>query len=263
MPPPRRKETTEVQRAKVLTWYIAGRTIWEIVIEEGIPRAIVYNIIRRAREHPNHPIKNTEWSGGPGKLTETAKRKLVRHATLHSWDTIAAIWTPGKSGVHLSRNTVRRTLAASGVYRRKAWRKPFLKQEHQKERLRWCREYKRFTKKIGGMFINKNVKYRIRCILCIWKGIWAFLHRERIRAHQAHQEGQIPLRGTLKKSEYTHLMQFDPPDAPDAPWCAHNAKNAHFPYQMHKMHSDAPNARPQKIWIFPWCYLIKWSNIWG
>lgn len=93
MLPPRRKETTEVQRPKDLTWHRAGKTIRAIVVKEGTPRSTVYDIIRRARERPDNHTQNAQRPGRPERLSETAKRKLVQHAAMHSQDTIIALRT--------------------------------------------------------------------------------------------------------------------------------------------------------------------------
>ena len=144
--PPKRSETTEAMRAAVLTWHKAGKSIREIVTQEKIARSTVYDIIRRARERPDDPLANKPRSGRPEKVLKTGQRKLVRHATWYTQDNLAALATPGKSGAKLFKPTVHKILSRFGVHRRKARRKPYLKKEHRKEQVRWCRAFQHFTK---------------------------------------------------------------------------------------------------------------------
>lgn len=112
---PHRRGTTEIERAEILVWHEAGKSIREIVMRTGKARSTVHDIIKQARERPKNPITNAKRVRRPPKLSETVKRKLVRHTTSNPQDTLAALATLSKSGTRICKSTVRTVLANSGV----------------------------------------------------------------------------------------------------------------------------------------------------
>ena len=147
MPPSKRRELTEAERSEILTWHKAGKSIRQIKALVNRSESTIHGVIRRAKERPENPTATAKRSGRPAKLTVTAKRKLVRYATQNPRDTLAMLTTPSKSGSRLAKGTVRTVLKASGVHRRKARKKPYMGKAHRQERVRWCNEFKHFTKR--------------------------------------------------------------------------------------------------------------------
>lgn len=110
------RETTEAERVEILTWHQAGKSLCQIKAIVKKPQTTIYDIIKRAQERPDNPVATAKRSGRPPKLSATAERKLVRHATTHTQDTLAMLTIPSKSGSQFSKPTVRKVLKTVGVH---------------------------------------------------------------------------------------------------------------------------------------------------
>ena len=143
---PKRSKTTEAMRAAILIWHKASKSIREIVIQEKIACSTIYNTICKAKEQPDDLLVYKLQSGRPKKVFKTGQHKLVCHATCYTQDNLAALATPGKLGTKLFKSTVRKILNRFGVHRRKLRRKSYMKKEHKKEQICWCKAFQHFTR---------------------------------------------------------------------------------------------------------------------
>ena len=129
------------QRTEVWTLYLEGKTLTQIRAITFIPKSTTSDIIARAKVNTGlDRFINSKRSGAPIKVTAQAERRLIRAAGNDTRATLAALATPSKSGFQLSRTTVRAILKRNGKGRRRARKKPFLKEEHKKRRLLFNKE---------------------------------------------------------------------------------------------------------------------------
>ena len=142
---PKRKQTTEAERAAILALRRAGLSYSQISAQEGHKRPTVQKICERAKQHPENPLKLQPRSGRPPKLSKRRERALIRHTLANPRDNLQALATPSKSGVQLHKDTVRIILKRNKVTRCRARKKPFLKPEQKAARLRWAKEHVKWT----------------------------------------------------------------------------------------------------------------------
>ena len=136
-----RRETTVDQRTEVWTYYLQGKSLTQIHLLTFIPKSTCSNIITRAKAKTGQDrFTNAKRTGAPKKVTIQAERRLIRAAGKDTKATLAALATPSKSGIQLCRSTVRTILKRNGKGRRRARKKPFLKEEHKKRRLLFRKE---------------------------------------------------------------------------------------------------------------------------
>ena len=131
-----RRETTKEKRADVWAWYKVGKTYSEIRRLTELTKSTVAKIIQRKKKRTGQDrFSNAPRPGRPPKLTPKAKRRLLRAASQDTRVTLAALSTPSKSGIKLSRTTVRKVLKKHGKARRRARRKPYLSKVHKRRRV--------------------------------------------------------------------------------------------------------------------------------
>ena len=131
-----RRETTKEKRAEVWTWYKAGKTYSEIGRRTDLTKATVAGTIRREKRKTGQDrFSNAPRPGRPPKLTPKAERRLLRAASQDTRATLAALSTPSKSGIKLSKTTVRKVLKKHGKARRRARRKSYLSKVRKRRRV--------------------------------------------------------------------------------------------------------------------------------
>jgi transposase len=126
-----RRETTVEERVEVWTWYKSDKTISEIGRLTGLPRSTCSDIIKRAKlATGKDKFSSKPRAGAPPKITPKAERRLMRAAWNDTQAPLLALGTPSKSGVKISRRTVRGILKRNGKARRRPRRKPYLSKRH-------------------------------------------------------------------------------------------------------------------------------------
>jgi transposase len=140
-----RREHSAEKVAIILNMHSLGYSASKISVETDIPKSTVTRITRRANLHPDKSFEPTKRSGRPSKLTKRAERALLRHVAKYPSDTITALSTPSKSGYRLHPNTTRRYLQKNEIYAFRPRRKPFLTNKHKRARLKWAKEYIKWT----------------------------------------------------------------------------------------------------------------------
>ena len=142
----KRCELSQTKRAAIWALYKAGKTYSEIKRLENVPKSTIGDTILRCKEieASGRPVtfESRPRPGAPVKLTARAARRLVRAAVKERREPLEALRTPSKSGVHLSRKTVRVTLKLHGKARRKARRKPWVSPKNKKKRRTFYVTYK-------------------------------------------------------------------------------------------------------------------------
>ncbi|KAI9779357.1 MAG: hypothetical protein M1816_003604 [Peltula sp. TS41687] len=71
-PKPKRRQTTEAERAAIWALRRAGFSYGEISKREGHARSTVRSVCQRAEQHPDAPLKLKPRSGRPPKIHEPA-----------------------------------------------------------------------------------------------------------------------------------------------------------------------------------------------
>ena len=137
-----RREVSDIQRSAVVTWHKAEKSSRQIAALEDLPRSTILSIIHRSRLHPEDLIHTKKRSGRPSKVSERDIRQLRHTAEADNDLCLAELSTPSKSGHNLYRNTTRKILRKTGIFRQKARVKPYLSPAHRKARRKWCEEHK-------------------------------------------------------------------------------------------------------------------------
>ena len=139
----KRKELTEGQKGLIWARYEDGDSVTTIAKKTKHPRSTITSFINRTRLLKDLSFQNRPRSGRPLKASERDQRALLRHANLHTKDTLQALGTPSKSTHSLSVNTVRRILVKHGKAKRKPRTKPFVSRVNKKKRLEWAKAEKK------------------------------------------------------------------------------------------------------------------------
>ena len=151
-----RREHSSETIAMILALKKVDKTVAEIARVVEIPEQSVRTILRRAETQPDQPYRKPRRTGRPPKLTERARRRLIRHMEANPRDNLLALSTPSKSGSKIHRNTVRKYLKGAGYFRYKARKKPYLTAKHKKARLAWAKEHLNWTLKDWANMIWMN-----------------------------------------------------------------------------------------------------------
>jgi transposase len=134
-----RRERSEREIAAVLVLHAKGYSAQEIDDEINVPKSTVTRIIRRATNSSDKWYHHKKRPGRPPALTTRAHRRLIRYVDQNPKETLLALCTPSKSGTLLSRTTTRKYLQKGERYAFRPRKKPFLKPEHKKARVRWAK----------------------------------------------------------------------------------------------------------------------------
>jgi len=90
-------------------------------------------------------VSDLKKSGRPCLLSERGHRDLVILAKKSPFCGPLQLVEGSKCYPSMCRSTIQRYLRKSGLYGRKAAKKPMLTEEHMKRRLNWCKAYSNFT----------------------------------------------------------------------------------------------------------------------
>ena len=138
---PRRSEN---QRRAVLEMHNRGSSYGEISAILGIPRSTCSDIVRRFSERGN--LRDRVSCGRPRILDERGDREIVRRLNDPSTSTAAAVGRQFRSeGLHISDDTVRRSLRRRGLQARVKSKKPLLTKKHRSRRYLWAKRCRNAT----------------------------------------------------------------------------------------------------------------------
>jgi hypothetical protein len=156
-----RKETSPGKRRAVWTRYLDGHSVPAIMRLENLPCSTVRSIIERAKLCGSDSFKSRPRSGALKITTDRDDRALLRAANKDTKASLYALATLSKSTKRLGRNTVRKILRNAGKRKRRPRKKPFLKPEHKKARLIWCKEEKRLKRDYNKVCWSDEVTFHI------------------------------------------------------------------------------------------------------
>jgi hypothetical protein len=139
-----RREHSDRETATILVLHAKGYNAREISGENDVPKLKINAIIRRATNSPDGWYHREKRPGRPPALDTRARRRLIRYIDRHPRETLAALCTPSKSGTLLSKSAARKYLKKGERYAFLPRKKPILKPEHKKERLRWAKIRRRW-----------------------------------------------------------------------------------------------------------------------
>lgn len=146
--PRKRQETTEVQRAQVITLRGVGLSYAKIAEKTGIKKTTCFDIVKRDEER-REPDTKTPYtasaprSGRPLKMTRRQRRYLI-HLAKRSRRAPLGILCRSIT-IRVSMKTARGVLKQAGLQRRRAKRKPYLSKIQKLKRLLWCKERRNWT----------------------------------------------------------------------------------------------------------------------
>lgn len=143
-----RKETTEAQRAQVITFREVGLSYAKIAERTGIPKTTCFDIVKRDQEHRKEGeltpyTASAPRSGRPEKLTRREKRHLISIAKRERRVSLGILTRSITTKVCMK--TARKVLANAGLRRRRAKRKPYISPLQKLKRFLWCKERRNWT----------------------------------------------------------------------------------------------------------------------
>lgn len=135
------KELSKDLREKVIELYKTGKGYKKISKQLRMPISSVQTLIKKWKMRDSVETKSR--SGRPTKVSATTARKIVRDAKKNPQITSAKIQDSlKKSGVVVSRCTIRRHLKKNGLHGRVASRKPLLRKCHKASRLQYSKQHR-------------------------------------------------------------------------------------------------------------------------
>lgn len=140
-----RRQHSSEKITVILKLHNLGLSASKISNETDIPKSTITRIIRDHEQQPNQPLSRPKRPGRPPKLSRRSERALMRYVAKNPRDTLEALSTPSKSGYQLHPKTIRRYLKNNEVYAFKPRKKPFLSKKHKADRLKWAKEYIKWT----------------------------------------------------------------------------------------------------------------------
>lgn len=133
------KELSKDLREKVIELYKTGKGYRKISKQLRMPISSVQTLIKKWKMRESVETKSR--SGRPTKISATTARKIVWDAKKNPQITSAEIQDSlKKSGVVVSRCTIRRHLKKNGLHGRVARRKPLLRKCHKASRLQYSKQ---------------------------------------------------------------------------------------------------------------------------
>jgi transposase len=93
-----RREVPLRKRAIILDHYRQGKSIPEIRAAIKLPRSTIRSIIDRYKNEEDPIFENEPRSGRPLELDSRAERRLLRHASANTKDTLYTLATLGSKG---------------------------------------------------------------------------------------------------------------------------------------------------------------------
>lgn len=134
------KELSIDLKDKVVAFHKAGEGYTAIARRLSMPVPTVKSVIQRWRKR-GHTAK-LQRCGRPRKISAKTARKIVRDVQMDPKQTAADIRKSLETmGVNVHETTVRRVLHQSGLYGRRARRKPLLRAKHKSDRLKYAKDH--------------------------------------------------------------------------------------------------------------------------
>ncbi|MBN3275160.1 TCB1 transposase, partial [Polyodon spathula] len=136
------KELSKQVWDKVVEKYISGLGYKKISETLNIPQSTIKAIIKKWKEYGT--TTNLAREGHPPKLTDQARRELIREATKRPKIILKELQSStAEIGVSVHRTTLSRTLHRAGLYGRVARKKPLLKEKNKQTRLVFTKRHVR------------------------------------------------------------------------------------------------------------------------
>src|SRR4029434_3851052 len=134
------KDHSKQLRGEVIEKYQSGEGYEKMSKALNIPWNSVKSIIKKWKEYGT--CVNLARAGRPHKLSDRARRRLVREATKTHMTTLKELQAlTAEMGETLHTTTVARVLHQSKLYGRVAKRKPLLKKTHNKSRSEFAKRH--------------------------------------------------------------------------------------------------------------------------
>lgn len=134
------KELSKQVRDKVIQRHKSGLGYKKISTSLMIPWSTIKSIITKWKQHGT--TTNLPRQGRPPKLTELAKRALIREATQRPKVALKELQSPtANTGVSVHRTTISCTPHRAGLYGRVARKKPLLSVKHKKAHFEFAKKH--------------------------------------------------------------------------------------------------------------------------
>ncbi|GLB43950.1 putative encoded by [Lyophyllum shimeji] len=127
----------------------AGLNIPSAAALIGLPASTAYKIA--AKYKATGSTSNRRRSGRPKKLSEAGKRLLTRTAVKERRMPLGEL--ANTLQLNVSASTVRRALAEKGYHRRVARKRPYLRKDQKRSRMRWAKLYEQWDNEAWGRVI--------------------------------------------------------------------------------------------------------------
>lgn len=206
------KELTRQVRDKVLEKFKARLGYKKISQVLNISRSTVQSIIQKWKKYGT--TANLPRHGRPPKLTERARRALVREAAKRPMITLEELQkSTAQVGESVHRTTISRTLHKSGLFGRVARRKPLLKDRHKKSRLQFARSHVGDTanmwKKVLWSDETKVELFGLNAKRYVWRKTNTAHHPAHTIPTVKHGGGSIMLWGCFSSAGTGKLVRVD------------------------------------------------------
>ena len=156
-----RKELIDVQKGLIWARYLDGDTPTSIATKTKHPRSTITSFINRTRLLRNPTFENKPRSGRTPKATPRDERSLLRHANLHTKDTLRALGTPSKSSHQICINTVKKILLSYGKAKRKPRTKPFVSGKNKIKRLAFAKSERALARNYNRVCWSDEVTFHV------------------------------------------------------------------------------------------------------
>lgn len=206
------KELTRQVRDKVVEKFKAGLGYKKISQALNISRSTVQSIIQKWKKYGT--TANLPRHGRPPKLTERARRALVREAAKRPMITLEELQkSTAQVGESVHRTTISRALHKSGLHGRVARRKPLLKERHKKSRLQFAKSHVGDTanmwKKVLWSDETKIELFGLNAKRYVWRKTNTAHHPEHTIPTVKHGGGNIMLWGCFSSAGTGKLVRVD------------------------------------------------------
>jgi Transposase len=156
-----RTELTVEERAEIWGRYNGGDSITSIAARFERPYSTISSIVNRRAREARTSFKTLSCRLITLKVSIRGERSLLRHASNYPKDTLKTLSTPSKSGHKLCTTTVRKILKNNRKAKRKPRKKPFLRKQNKKKRVRFCKTEKKSKRDWNKLIWSDEVTFVI------------------------------------------------------------------------------------------------------
>lgn len=230
------KELSKDLREKVIQLYKSGKGYKKISKDLSMPISTVQSLIKKWKIRGSVDTKPR--SGRPTKISATTARKIVRDVKKNPQTTSGDLQASlQKSGVAVSRSTIRRHLKKTGLHGRIARRKPLLRQCHKTARLKYAKQHLEKPESFWHKIIWSD---ETKIELYVWRGVNSAYDENCTIPTVKHGGGSLMFWGCVSYSGTGNLVKID------------GKMNATC-YQKileDNLHSSAQKLRMRRTWTF-------------